>query len=108
MKVNDDDIIDTIIYIVINNNGEILKCFGNEDNAYSYAIRECLSYIEENDSNKHLFEELDNIDKDEKGDFKQKLEIIHDHYENLIKSDVDYYYLVRVEEYDLDTNDIFV
>jgi hypothetical protein len=107
MRVYDDTIIDTKIYVVINNNGEILRCFANEDNAYSFAIRQCFNYIEENNSNKHVFEELDNIDKDEKGDFKQKLEIIHERYEKLIKSDIDYYHLVRVEEYNLDTNDMY-
>lgn len=108
MKVYDDTIIDTIIYVVINNNGEILRCFADEDNAYVFAIRECLNYIEENNLNKNVFEELDNIDKDEERDFKEKLEIIHAHYEKLIKSDIDYHYLVRVEEYNLDTNDMYV
>ncbi len=56
----------------MNNNREILKYFANKDNAYSFAICECFNYIE-NNSNKHIFEELENIDKLENSDFKEKI-----------------------------------
>jgi hypothetical protein len=47
MKIDCDDIIDFTIYIVKRNSGEILKCFGNEENAYSFATRECFNFIKE-------------------------------------------------------------
>ena len=107
MKINDDQMIDTTVYIVISNSGKILKCFGNEENAYSFATQECFKYIEENDTNKSILEEIYDVDADEDADFEKKISLIHGNYEKLIRTEHDYYNLVHVEEHTLDTNDIY-
>lgn len=108
MKFSDNYLLDTKVYIVISNCGNILKCFGNKQNAYIFATRECFEYIEENDNNKHILEDIYNVDADEYNDFTKKLELIHKNWVNLIKSDMDYYSIVHVEEHQLNTEDCFV
>lgn len=108
MKIQDDDILDFKIYIVISNCNRIQKCFGNEENAYLYATQECFNQIEEKENNKHIFEMIYNADSDLDADYTTKLKIIHDNFNDLIKSERHYHHLVYVEEYILDTEDIYI
>lgn len=73
MKIQDDNILDFKIFIVKNWNCSTLFCYGNEDNAYSYAIRENFKLIENNinEYNKDIFEKLESIDSDVNADFKK-------------------------------------
>lgn len=108
MKLSDDYMYDSKLYIVISNSGVIIECFGNEENAYSFAIRECFKYIDENDDNKHIFEDIYNVDSDESANYTKKLDIIHKNWSYLIKTEMDYHDLVNVEEHELNIQDIFV
>lgn len=105
--IYDNEIENFNIFVVISNKGKIVKCFGNEENAYSFATRECFKYIEENYDNKYLFKRIYDADDDYDSTYKTKLEIIHENYELLVRTDLDYHELLRVEEYELDTNDIY-
>ena len=100
MKIVDDEMYDNKIYVAITNNGIILQCFGNEENAYTFATRECFKYI-------NITDEISNIDSDIDADFKTKLNLIHEKCMDLIKNCDDYYHLVRIEEHTLDTEDIY-
>ncbi len=110
MKIQDDDILDFQIFIVKNWNYSTLLCYGNEDNAYSYAIRENFKLIENNKNqyNKDIFEKLESIDSNTNADFKEKLEIIWNNWQRLIVDSDDFYKLLQVEEYIMDTNDIYI
>lgn len=108
MKINDDEILDFTIYIVKRNSGEILKCFGNEENAYLFATQECFKYTRETLTNKHIFENIYNVDADLDADYTTKYNIIHENYNLLIQSDICYHYLAIVEEHSIDTNDIYI
>lgn len=109
MRISDDIMSDENIYIVISNGGKVLKCFGNKENAYGFATRECFKYCSftMNENNKEIIEEIYNVDADEYADFTTKLELIHKNYIHLIKTEMDYYNLVRVEEHELNTEDIY-
>lgn len=97
MRFEQGQLLDNSIYVIINNKGEILACLCNEESAYAYAVRECFKFIDENDLNKNIFDELE----EEECSYEEKLNIIHNHHKKLIKTSDNYFDLAIVEELQL-------
>ena len=92
--------VDYYIYIVNNNKGEILNCFCNEENAQAFAVRECFKFIEENETNKSIFDKLEETEC-----YEEKLEIIHEFHMQLIINGDSYNSLANVETFLLQDSD---